>query len=129
MGFAQMAGLWKAHGYLKGYGNCQLQLELRQAQGLYRGDTRFSCLNLDDVKNLDPIKVMAERNAFQADPDTTILAGKVENDAIHLKATKTVGSQWCAIKDLTLTPGGTGELIAEWRECNGGHLNLKRGTR
>jgi hypothetical protein len=73
--------------------------------------------------------MMAERNAFNADPDTAILAGKVENDVIHLKATKIFGSNWCAIKDLTLTPGGTGQLIAEWKDCNGGHLNLQRSAR
>jgi hypothetical protein len=126
MGFAQMAGIWEAQGYLKGSGNCRFRLELRQAQGLYRGDTRFACLNLD-LKE-DPIKMMAERSAINTVADTAILAGKVENDAIHLKATKIAGSNWCAIKDLTLTPGGT-ELIAEWTDCNGGHLNLKRSAR
>src|SRR6516164_1952075 len=42
MGFAQMAGIWEAHGHLKGYSTCYLHLELRQARGLYRGDTRFA---------------------------------------------------------------------------------------
>src|SRR5215469_12357100 len=79
MGFANMAGIWNAQGYLKGTGTCRLHLELRQAQGLFRGDTQFACLNLDDAKNLDPIKLMTERNDFLADPDTSILAGKVEN--------------------------------------------------
>jgi hypothetical protein len=112
--------------YLKGPGNCYLQLEVHQAQGLYRGDTRFACFNLD--LEGDVVTMMAERSLVNADPDTAILAGKVENDAIHLKATKSVGANWCAISDLILTPGGS-QLIAEWKDCNGGHLNLQRGAR
>jgi hypothetical protein len=128
MGFAHMAGQWRAQAFLKGHGTCFLELELRQAQGLYRGDTQFACLpSLDGKEN--PLVMMTERNAVLADPDTAILAGKVENDAIHLKATKTVGNQWCAITDITLTPGRTGQLIAEWKDCGGGHLNLKRSAR
>jgi hypothetical protein len=125
MGFAQMAGIWEAHGYLKGAGTCRLRLELRQAGGLYRGDTRFFCLPHLDGKT-SPLTMMTELSAVNSNPDTSILAGKVEKDAIHLKATKSVGSQWCAITDLLLTPGGTGQLIAEWRDCGGGHLNLQR---
>jgi hypothetical protein len=73
--------------------------------------------------------MMAERSRVNTIPDTAILAGRVEDDAIHLRVTKSVGAQWCAITDLNLTPGGTGQLIAEWKDCNGGHLNLQRSAR
>ena len=129
MGFARMAGVYDAQGYQKGYGNCRLHLELKEAQGLFRGDTKFACFDMEKNKNGDPIEMMAEKSAFISDPDQAILAGKVENDTIHLKAKKNVGKQWCAITDLTLTPGETGELIAEWTNCGGGHLNLQRSPR
>ena len=61
----------------------------------------------------NPMENMTARSVAFTDPDTAILAGKIENGAIHFKATKTVGAQWCTITDLTITPFGQRQIIAE----------------
>ena len=127
---ANLSGFWQGHAYLPGRGTCNLRLELRRNDSEhYSGYSRFGCLNPEALTNPSPATMM-KYALPNTNPDSTIFTGTVEKGEIRLHADKNVGSDGCAISDLTITPFGTNQVVAEWKEttCQGGNLILQEAS-
>lgn len=120
-----LSGMWGGHAYIQGRGNCNLRLELRQGEPQhYSGYSQFACLNTEALTRPGPGSFM-KYALPNTNPDSTIFTGAVEKGAIRLHSDKNVGGE-CVITDLTITPFGTNQVVAEWQGCQGGNLILQK---
>ena len=114
-------------GYLPGRGLCNLRLELQDDYSRYTVFSRFTCITSEAIEKDTPLNNLIKRPNMV--PDATILTGTVENRGIHLYADKTATVGDCPMSELTLTPFGTNQVIAEWKDCQTGKLLLQKEPR
>jgi hypothetical protein len=128
-----LSGVWQGHGRVPGgRGICDLRVELRQGEtGKYSGYSRFSCLNNEALTNPKDTDMM-KNFLNHMNPDSAALTGTVEKGAIRFHADKTIGTDinGCAVTEFTVTPFGTNQVAAEWKEgtCTGGSLMLQKAA-
>lgn len=134
--FAKLNGVWHGRAALDGRGICNLRFELKEKQdepGHFSGFSSMTCVAAKPLMRQKGI----DRRAFalnRMDPEGAILSGKAENGSIQLHTDKTVGtdSNGCAPTSFTVTPFGSNQLAAEWREgtsCSGGNMILGKARR
>jgi hypothetical protein len=131
--FAKISGIWAGRAAIEGRGICELRFELREkpeAPQHFSGFSSMTCLPSGPL--------MASRAVNQKalalnrlNPEAAILTGAIDKGSIEFHVDKTVGSDsnGCAATGFTLTPFGSGQLAAEWREgssCSGGRLILHK---
>jgi hypothetical protein len=127
-------GNWRGQSALPGRGMCDLQLEMHartEGQG-FVGYPKLACSTVASLTSADRAK-QANAIVNRTDPESAVLEGIAENDAIHFKAVKTIGadSAGCAISTMTVTVFGANRIAVEWEEptCSGGHILLARMPR
>ena len=140
----QLLGYYAGHEMVSAErGNCGLGLELRKGDkpGEFRGFTHLVC-------RPPPGKVLAGGKPGQAvdiraeieNPLFTTLTGTAEGGSIRLRAVKNYVMRDarvpCEMTTLTLTPGGTNILDAEWQEtaeptglCRGAQMQMGKVAR
>jgi hypothetical protein len=114
-------------GYLAGRGLCNLRLELQDDYNHYTAFSRFTCISSEGIEKDTPLNNLIKRPNMV--PDATILTGAAENRGIHLYADKTASVGDCPMSEMTLTPFGTNQVIAEWKDCQTGKLLLQKEPR
>jgi hypothetical protein len=119
-----LAGLWTGR-YAPTSGICDIRVELKEGEpGKYIAYSWFSCIGnavlMGDLRNGIP----------GLNPDTAILSGTMEKNAIRFHVDQTMGAdaQGCVITALTVVYFGTGGISAEWQKgtCGGGHALLAK---
>jgi len=130
--FTKLSGIWRGKVALDGRGICDLKFELTEKQdspGRFSGYSTMTCSAagpLMPTKKVNPRTLTLNR----MDPEAAILTGAMENGSIQFHTDKAVGtdSNGCAPTSFSLTPFGSNQLAAEWREdaCQGGRMILRK---
>ena len=109
----RLLGIWEGKTVIENRGSCSLKFELRQGQE--RKLAGFSTLTC-----------VGGRGA--SEPETAILSGAAEKGSFQFRVDRVVGGNGCAPSSFILTPFGSAQMAAEWKEtaCSGGHALLTR---
>ena len=111
----RLFGIWEGKTTIDNRGPCGLRFELRQGQGgKLAGFSTLGCV----------------KGPGSVDSETAILSGAAEKGSFQFRVDKVVGpdANGCAPSSFTLTPFGSTQMAAEWKEptCSGGHVLLTR---
>ena len=109
----RLLGIWEGKTAIDNRGLCGLKFELRQGQD--RKFAAFSTLTCQGGRGF-------------SDPETAILSGAAEKGLFQFRVDKVVGGNGCAPSSFTLTPFGSTQMAAEWKEttCTGGQALMTR---
>lgn len=122
---ASVLGIWQGMAIIDGVGNCNLKLELRNATepGQITGYPVMVCVQI-------PIISSGPKTIAQFTPASAVITGKQGDKSVDFTVDKTTskGAGRCSFTSFTVTPFGTDQISAEWKQdqCPGGQMLLKR---
>lgn len=125
-------GKWYGKNLVNGRGTCQLTLEVQSGDEDYIGYSNLLCVDYmpgsGRVGSAQMMKLLHE----DLSPISTVLSGKFENGSFEYHVTKAIESEStkCALSTMTVTPFGSDEMKATWKDtCGGGEMGLKKLSR
>jgi hypothetical protein len=118
-------GVWQGMGIIDRLGNCNMKLELRSSPepGQITGYPVMVCVQI-------PIISSGPKTLAQFTPASAVLTGKPGDKSVDFTVDKITskGGGLCSFTSFTVTPFGTDQLSAEWKQdqCESGQMLLKR---
>jgi hypothetical protein len=122
-----LIGVWQGIAALPNRGMCTLKLELRKNLEQISGFPVLVCMPMTQ-----PAMRPGNPNAFltQMTPEAAVLSGAFTNGAIDFRVERIIGKgpNGCELTAFTVTPFGTDQIAADWKEsnCAGGQILLNR---
>lgn len=116
-------GIWQGQALVEHMGNCNLKLELRSTPepGKVAGFPVMICIPMP-ITSPSPEKFLT--------PASAILSGTPNPTGIDFTVDKVTskGGTYCSFTGFTVTPFGTDQLSAEWKQdvCGNGQMLLRR---
>ena len=120
-----MLGVWQGMAALPNRGMCTLKLEMRRSlePGQVSGFPLLVCMPV--TRSGNPNQLFA-----QMTPAAAVLTGTAQDGGLdfHVDRIISKGASNCELTSLTVTPFGSDQLAAEWKEtaCDGGQILLSR---
>jgi hypothetical protein len=130
---AQYGGRWGGRAQIPGRGTCNFGLEIKPQSNTskpFAGYSNLLCIDMTFPAGtkMDP-SAMAILTAEKVAPSSTVLSGNVANGSLAYQTDKVVSRDYkkCDMEGLDVTPFGSGQLAAQWKDnCGGGQMTLGR---
>ena len=123
---------WSGSALVKGRGTCKFELEIGTQQNAAKPFTAYTnmlCIDMTIPAEAKAPETYEMLNAVRLAPESTILSGALSDKTIAYKADRIVshGQDKCGMESLDITPFGSGQIAAEWKDnCGGGEMTLVR---
>ena len=123
--FDNLIGIWQGMALLPEHGNCNMKLELRNAPepGQIKGFPVMVCVQI-------PVISTGPKTFAQYSPASAVITGKPTDKSVEFTVDKVIskGEGHCAFTSFTVTPFGSDQIAAEWKEdtCPAGQILLRR---
>jgi hypothetical protein len=129
----EFAGKWAGNALVKGRGTCRFGVEIGTQQNPDKPFTAYTNMLCVDMTLPPGGKMNAETAAIltaeRLAPESTVLSGSVVNGTMTYKADRVVshGQGKCDMQSMDITPFGSGQVAAEWKDnCGGGEMTLAK---
>jgi hypothetical protein len=129
----EFAGKWVGSALVKGRGTCKFGLEIGTQQNPDKPFTAYTNMLCVDMTLPPGGKMSAETSAIwtaeRLAPESTVLSGSVVNGTMTYKTDRVVshGQGKCDMESMEITPFGSGQVAAEWKDnCGGGEMTLAK---
>ena len=128
--FDNVLGVWQGVALVPSIGNCNMKLELRPApepgqpaSGQITGFPVLVCAQM-------PILATGAKALAEFTPASAVITGKPAGKSVEFTVDKIIskGQGRCAFTAFTVTPFGSDQIAAEWKEddCPAGQMLLRR---
>ena len=123
-------GKWRAVGPVTDRGTCTLSLELKNSAtpGEALGYPTLDCVSLPPMEFRSPLTARADamRMLNSRVPTSAVLSTRVAQGDLQFHIDENVGGP-CPFTAFTVTPFGTNQIAAEWKDaCGGGQMILSK---
>ena len=123
---AQYPGKWGGRAQIAGRGMCTFSLEIKTQPNTakpFAGYSNLLCIDMTFPAGtkMDPAAI-AILTAEKVAPSSTLLSGNVTNGSIAYLTDKVVSRDCkkCDMESMDVTPFGSGQLAAQWKDNGGG---------
>jgi hypothetical protein len=121
-------GAWKGTAALVDRGICDLRFEITaEAPGHFEGFSSFSCTTAEPLMSKGH-RPDLRAEALNLNPNAAVLTGILLNGAIQFHVVHSIGADIyaCSVPAFLVTQFGSDRLAAEWKDCGGGTVLLKK---